>query len=167
MEAEPGPGPFEFTVPVLVIGGGACGCIAALAARDAGAEVLLVEQDERPMGSSGMSQGLVCAAGTKAAANPSFSAVKLRKIRSPAAPRPVLFTTPSTATIWPMFFASMARSVAAMIAGVSLSFAPAGQIIVQIIPPQITHIILFATVVMGISYPVCVGTARRPAQQQT
>lgn len=59
---------FEFTVPVLVIGGGACGCIAALAARDAGAEVLLVEQDERPMGSTGMSQGLVCAAGTRAQA---------------------------------------------------------------------------------------------------
>lgn len=59
---------FEFTVPVLVIGGGACGCIAALAAHDAGAGVLLVEQDARPMGSTGMSQGLICAAGTKAQA---------------------------------------------------------------------------------------------------
>lgn len=57
---------FEFTVPVLVIGAGACGCIAALAANDAGAGVLLIEQDERPMGSTGMSQGLVAAAGTKA-----------------------------------------------------------------------------------------------------
>ena len=59
---------FEFTVPVLVVGGGACGCIAALSAREAGAEVLLVEQDERPMGSTGMSQGLICAAGTKSQA---------------------------------------------------------------------------------------------------
>lgn len=59
---------FEFTIPVLVIGAGACGCIAALAAHDAGASVLLVEQDERPMGSTGMSQGLICAAGTKAQA---------------------------------------------------------------------------------------------------
>jgi len=59
---------FEFTVPVLVIGGGACGCIAALAAHDAGADVLLVEGDARPMGSSGMSQGLICAAGTRAQA---------------------------------------------------------------------------------------------------
>jgi fumarate reductase flavoprotein subunit len=59
---------FEFTVPVLVVGGGACGCVAALAARDAGAEVLLIEQDARPMGSTGMSQGLFCAAGTKAQA---------------------------------------------------------------------------------------------------
>lgn len=59
---------FEFTVPVLVIGAGACGCIAALAAHDSGAGVLLVEQDARPMGSTGMSQGLVAAAGTKAQA---------------------------------------------------------------------------------------------------
>lgn len=59
---------FEFTVPVLVVGGGACGCIAALAAAKAGADVLLIEQDERPMGSTGMSQGLICAAGTKAQA---------------------------------------------------------------------------------------------------
>ncbi|MEC3947442.1 FAD-dependent oxidoreductase [Sphingobium sp. HWE2-09] len=59
---------FEFTVPVLVIGGGACGCIAALAAKDAGVDVLLVEADARPMGSSGMSQGLICAAGTQAQA---------------------------------------------------------------------------------------------------
>lgn len=59
---------YEFTVPVLVVGGGACGCIAALSAAEAGAEVLLIEQDERPMGSTGMSQGLICAAGTKAQA---------------------------------------------------------------------------------------------------
>lgn len=59
---------FEFTVPVLVVGGGACGCIAALAAHHAGAEVLLVEQDARPMGSTGMSQGLICAAGTRSQA---------------------------------------------------------------------------------------------------
>lgn len=59
---------FEYVIPVLVIGGGACGCIAALSASDAGAQVLLVEQDERPMGSTGMSQGLICAAGTRAQA---------------------------------------------------------------------------------------------------
>lgn len=59
---------FEFTVPVLVVGGGACGCMAALSARDAGAEVLLVEGDERPMGTTGMSMGLICAAGTRAQA---------------------------------------------------------------------------------------------------
>lgn len=59
---------FEFSVPVLIAGGGACGCIAALAARDAGAEVLLIERDARLMGSTAMSQGLICAAGTAAQA---------------------------------------------------------------------------------------------------
>lgn len=59
---------FEFTVPVLVVGGGACGCVAALAARDAGAEVLLIEADDRPLGSTGMTLGLICAADTKAQA---------------------------------------------------------------------------------------------------
>jgi fumarate reductase flavoprotein subunit len=57
---------FEFTVPVLIAGGGACGAVAALAARDAGAEVLLLEQDAAPSGTTSMSQGLICAAGTAA-----------------------------------------------------------------------------------------------------
>lgn len=57
---------FEFTVPVIVVGGGACGASAALAARDAGAQVLLLERDAVPLGTTGMSQGLVCAAGTAA-----------------------------------------------------------------------------------------------------
>ncbi len=59
---------FDVSVPVLVIGGGACGAVAALAARDAGADVLLIEQDARPAGSTAMSQGLICAAGTRAQA---------------------------------------------------------------------------------------------------
>lgn len=60
---------FEFSIPVVVVGGGACGCIAALAAKQAGCDVILVEQDARPMGSTGMSQGLICGAGTQAQAN--------------------------------------------------------------------------------------------------
>jgi len=55
---------FEFSVPVVVIGGGACGAAAALAARDAGCEVLLLERDAHPMGTTGMSMGVFCAAGT-------------------------------------------------------------------------------------------------------
>ena len=58
----------EFSVPVLIVGGGACGAIAALAAHDAGVAPLLIEADARPMGSTGMSQGLICAAGTRAQA---------------------------------------------------------------------------------------------------
>ncbi|WP_439533167.1 FAD-dependent oxidoreductase [Polymorphobacter sp.] len=57
---------FEFTVPVLVVGGGACGAVAALTAHAYGAEVLLAEQDATPAGTTSMSQGLMCAAGTKA-----------------------------------------------------------------------------------------------------
>jgi fumarate reductase flavoprotein subunit len=59
---------FEFSVPVLIAGAGACGSAAALAARDAGADVLVIEQDATPFGTTSMSQGLVCAAGTRAQA---------------------------------------------------------------------------------------------------
>ena len=57
---------FGASVPVLVIGGGAAGLTAALAARDAGAEVLVLERDEVPRGSTALSSGFVPAAGTKA-----------------------------------------------------------------------------------------------------
>ena len=56
---------FEVEVPILVVGGGACGLTAALAARDAGAEVLVAEQGPRCEGSSAMSLGALCAAGTR------------------------------------------------------------------------------------------------------
>lgn len=56
---------FDAVTDVVVVGAGACGFTAALAAADAGAEVMLLERDERPHGSTGMSQGNICAAGTK------------------------------------------------------------------------------------------------------
>ncbi|MGH7004129.1 MAG: FAD-dependent oxidoreductase [Alphaproteobacteria bacterium] len=56
---------FPLSVPILVIGGGACGLTAALAARDAGAEVLVLERDPSPSGSTAMSSGMIPAAGTK------------------------------------------------------------------------------------------------------
>jgi fumarate reductase flavoprotein subunit len=55
---------FPLEVPVLVIGGGACGLVAALAAHDAGAEVLVLERDASPSGSTAMSSGMIPAAGT-------------------------------------------------------------------------------------------------------
>jgi fumarate reductase flavoprotein subunit len=55
---------FEFSIPVAVIGAGACGLSAALAVRDAGVEVLVFERDERPWGSTSMSLGAACAAGS-------------------------------------------------------------------------------------------------------
>ncbi|MDX2144804.1 MAG: FAD-dependent oxidoreductase, partial [Rhodospirillaceae bacterium] len=59
------PRTFSATVPVLIAGGGACGLTAALAARDAGADVLVLEKDATPQGTTSMSQGTICAAGTR------------------------------------------------------------------------------------------------------
>jgi len=56
---------FPITVPVLIIGGGACGMIAALAAHDLGAEVLILERDATPRGSTALSSGMIPACGTK------------------------------------------------------------------------------------------------------
>lgn len=41
---------FEVEVPVLIVGAGACGAMAALAARAAGAEALMLERDPLPAG---------------------------------------------------------------------------------------------------------------------
>lgn len=59
------PDGFDLDVPVVIVGAGAAGLTAALAARDGGADVLLLERDENPRGSTSMSQGYACAAGTK------------------------------------------------------------------------------------------------------
>lgn len=61
----PGAARFVTAVPVVVIGAGACGLTAALAAHDAGAEVLVVERDRVPRGTTAMSTGLIPAAGTR------------------------------------------------------------------------------------------------------
>ena len=51
-------------VPIVVAGAGACGLTAALAAADAGAAALVLERDAEPAGSTAMSYGAICAAGT-------------------------------------------------------------------------------------------------------
>ncbi len=56
---------FEYSVPVVVIGAGACGLTAALAAKERGAEVLVLERDAKPAGSTALSTGLIPAAGTR------------------------------------------------------------------------------------------------------
>jgi fumarate reductase flavoprotein subunit len=50
---------------VLVIGAGAAGLIAALRAHEAGASVIIIERDPLPSGSTGLSAGLIPAAGTR------------------------------------------------------------------------------------------------------
>jgi fumarate reductase flavoprotein subunit len=56
---------FEAEVPVLIIGAGAAGLCAALAANEAGVEVVVVERDKAPRGSTALSAGLIPAAGTR------------------------------------------------------------------------------------------------------
>ncbi|MBT8459755.1 MAG: FAD-dependent oxidoreductase [Boseongicola sp.] len=56
---------FDLEVPVLVIGAGASGLVAALSARDHGGEVLVIEADAVPSGSTALSAGLIPAAGTR------------------------------------------------------------------------------------------------------
>ncbi len=56
---------FDISVPVVVIGAGACGCSAALAANERRAGVLMIERDDSPTGSTSLSGGQIPAAGTK------------------------------------------------------------------------------------------------------
>jgi fumarate reductase flavoprotein subunit len=55
---------FETVFDVVVVGAGACGFSAGLAASDSGADVLVIERDPTPLGSTAMSTGLIPAAGT-------------------------------------------------------------------------------------------------------
>jgi fumarate reductase flavoprotein subunit len=56
---------FDSEVPVLIIGAGAAGLTAALAAHEAGVEPVLIERDAVPSGSTALSAGLIPAAGTR------------------------------------------------------------------------------------------------------
>src|SRR5262245_61693969 len=56
---------FATKVPLLIIGAGAAGLCAALAAKEAGGDVVVLERDASPAGSTALSAGLIPAAGTK------------------------------------------------------------------------------------------------------
>lgn len=60
----PPPASFDIETQTLIIGGGACGMVAALAAQEAGQEVLVIEADAVATGSTALSAGLIPAAGT-------------------------------------------------------------------------------------------------------
>ncbi len=55
---------FEATTSVVVIGAGGAGVMAALAARSAGADVLVLDRDTSPGGATARSSGMIPAAGT-------------------------------------------------------------------------------------------------------
>lgn len=61
----PPPQAFDLECETLIIGAGACGLVAALAAQEVGREVLVIEADAVPSGSTALSAGLIPAAGTK------------------------------------------------------------------------------------------------------
>ncbi|MCY6382137.1 FAD-dependent oxidoreductase [Hoeflea prorocentri] len=64
----PAPENFDLECGTLIVGAGACGLVAALSAKEAGREVLVVEADAVPSGSTALSAGLIPAAGTRAQA---------------------------------------------------------------------------------------------------
>lgn len=57
--------PFDISTPVCVVGAGACGLTAAVSAAKEDASVVVLERDATPAGSTAMTIGLICAAGTK------------------------------------------------------------------------------------------------------
>jgi len=56
---------FEIQVPVVIVGGGACGMAAALAVKDAGTDPVILERDPVPRGSTALSSGMVPACETR------------------------------------------------------------------------------------------------------
>src|SRR3954452_18875517 len=55
---------FDSEVPALIVGAGAAGLCAALAASEAGVEPVVLERDAVPAGSTALSAGLIPAAGS-------------------------------------------------------------------------------------------------------
>jgi fumarate reductase flavoprotein subunit len=67
MTIEPTPADgFDTEIAAIVVGAGSAGLTAGLALRDADVEVMVLERDDKPRGSTSMSQGYLCAAGTAA-----------------------------------------------------------------------------------------------------
>lgn len=55
----------EVNVPVAIVGGGACGLVAALMLQGAGIDCVVLERDAQPSGSTALSSGFIPAPGTR------------------------------------------------------------------------------------------------------
>ena len=56
---------FEYSIPIIVVGAGGCGICAALAVKENDTEVLVIERDSTPLGTTAMSTGLIPGANTR------------------------------------------------------------------------------------------------------
>jgi len=56
---------FEYSIPIVVIGAGGCGLCAALSVKENNTEVLVIERDSTPLGTTAMSTGLIPGANTR------------------------------------------------------------------------------------------------------
>ena len=56
---------FDTQVPLIIVGAGAAGLCAALAAKEVGIDAVVMERDDVPSGSTALSAGLIPAAGTR------------------------------------------------------------------------------------------------------
>lgn len=61
----PDTGEWSFDTEILIVGSGGCGLAAAIAAAQKGAEVLVLEKQERPLSNTARSYGMVPAGGTR------------------------------------------------------------------------------------------------------
>lgn len=59
-------GGFDIEAPLVIVGAGACGLVAALEAAGRGVEAVILERDPSPCGSTSLSSGMIPACGTRA-----------------------------------------------------------------------------------------------------
>ena len=72
----------DIKVDCLIIGGGAAGLTAALAASETGANVLVAERENRLSGSTALSSGLIPAAGTNSQKSNQLPIVKMFSLQT-------------------------------------------------------------------------------------
>ena len=65
MTIERDTGTWSFETDIVIVGGGGCGLTAAVAAGQSGAEVLVLEKQERPLSNTQRSYGMIPAGGTR------------------------------------------------------------------------------------------------------